>query len=102
MMELVNEWEKTSQLVNLDVAVLTSSDIDTLLQMLAPFVPFLAEDLWHLRHGTDAASVHLQAWPQYDESLARTETIVLPIQVNGRVRAQVTIGAEEASIKMLF
>jgi leucyl-tRNA synthetase len=55
-----------------------------LLLMLAPTTPHLAEELWH-RLG-NSASVHLQAWPSWDESLAADETVTLVVQINGKLR----------------
>ena len=71
---------------------------DTLVLMLAPSVPHIAEEMW-TRRGHDY-SVHGQAWPAWDEDLARAETFTLVVQVNGKLRdrfeAPVDIGEEEA------
>ena len=58
--------------------------IRTLLLLIAPSVPHLAEELWARTGG--AASVHEQAWPVWDESLVVAETFTLVVQVNGRLR----------------
>ncbi len=64
----------------------------TLLLLLAPFVPHIAEELWER---TDRShSIHQQAWPTYVPDLARAETITLVIQVNGRVRDRVQVAAD--------
>jgi leucyl-tRNA synthetase len=63
--------------------------IDTLLLLLAPTVPHLAEELWQ-RAGHDY-SIHNQSWPQWDEELAKDEEITLVIQVNGKLRARLTV-----------
>jgi leucyl-tRNA synthetase len=65
--------------------------IDTLLRLLAPAAPHLAEELW-TRRGRPY-SVHEQSWPAWDEELAREETRTLVIQVNGRVRDKVEVPA---------
>jgi leucyl-tRNA synthetase len=54
--------------------------------LLAPFAPYLAEELWHRRGGE--GSVHRQPWPQADHSASKAEEVTLVVQVNGRVRGR--------------
>ncbi len=63
--------------------------IDTLLLMLAPITPHIAEELWQQKHAGN--SVHLQQWPQFDEELAKKELITLVIQVNGKLRDRLEV-----------
>jgi leucyl-tRNA synthetase len=75
----------------------------TLLILLAPFAPHLAEELWH-RLGANpqadadpadaSGSVHRQAWPQVDEAALRRSTIPLVIQVKGKVRGSLEVPAD--------
>lgn len=62
---------------------------DALLLMLAPVAPFMAEELWFLKGRP--YSIHQQAWPKVDQSLATDESITLVLQVNGKVRARLTM-----------
>ncbi len=62
---------------------------ETLMLMLAPIAPHMAEELW--QHTGHAYSIHQQAWPAWDEGLAAEETITLVIQVNGKVRDKVQV-----------
>lgn len=68
------------------------------LQLLAPFAPHIAEELWS-KLG-ESTSIHLSAWPKPDETLIKDETFELVIQVNGKLRATVStkkgINQEEA------
>ena len=75
--------------------------IRTLVLLLAPMTPHLAEELWERIGGE--FSVHLQAWPEWDEALARPATIEMPVQVNGKVRArfEVEIDAPQENIERL-
>jgi len=66
--------------------------IRSLILMVAPVMPHLAEELWEQIGGQ--YSVHTQAWPQWDEELAADEVITLVVQVNGRVRARLMVPAE--------
>ncbi len=65
--------------------------IDTLLLLLAPTAPHLAEELWQ-RTGNDY-SIHNQSWPQWDETLAKDEEITLVVQVNGKLRDRISVPA---------
>jgi leucyl-tRNA synthetase len=66
--------------------------LDTLLVLLAPAVPHIAEEMWH-RTG-HAGSVHSQAWPTWNEELARDEIIQIPVQVDGRVREVIDVALD--------
>ena len=73
----------------------------TLLLLLAPFAPHLAEDLWHQLGGS--GSVHQQSWPQADPSALLRDTIELVIQVKGKVRGSLTVpaDADKATLEQL-
>jgi leucyl-tRNA synthetase len=65
--------------------------IDALVLMLAPFAPHTAEELWErLGH---AGGIRAATWPTFDAEVARAEEVVVPIQVNGKVRARLTLPA---------
>jgi leucyl-tRNA synthetase len=63
--------------------------VESLLLMLAPACPHIAEELW-MRTGRPY-SIHLQAWPTWDETVAAEEMITLVVQVNGKVRDRVDV-----------
>jgi leucyl-tRNA synthetase len=75
--------------------------VEALLLLLAPACPHIAEELW-ARTGRPY-SVHLQAWPQWDEKVAAEEMITLIVQVNGKVRdrVEVPVGVDEESARTL-
>jgi leucyl-tRNA synthetase len=75
--------------------------VETLLLLLAPFAPHIAEELWH-RIGREE-SVHLQPWPEWDKEVAAEETITLIVQVNGRVRDRIEVpaGIDDAEAERL-
>jgi leucyl-tRNA synthetase len=71
----------------------------SLLVLLAPFAPHLAEELWHQLGGADgapdgAASVHRQPWPEVDPAALVRATIPLVIQVKGKVRGSLEVPAD--------
>jgi leucyl-tRNA synthetase len=63
--------------------------VDTLLLLLAPACPHMAEELWQLTG--HEYSIHNQSWPQWDEELARDEELTLIVQVNGKLRDRITV-----------
>ena len=72
---------------------------DILVRLFAPMMPHLAEECWAaLGHKTMVAT---EAWPQVEADLLVENTITLPVQVNGKKRADVTVAREagEAEIK---
>ncbi len=75
--------------------------VEALIVMLSPFTPHLAEELWEAIGHTDG--VEAAGWPTFDPTVARAEELVLPVQVNGKVRARLAVGAEisEADLRAL-
>jgi leucyl-tRNA synthetase len=65
--------------------------VRALVLLLAPFAPYIAEELWEEIGGE--YSVHQQPWPGYDPDLARAEKITLVAQVNGKVRDRIEVDA---------
>jgi leucyl-tRNA synthetase len=65
--------------------------IKTLLLLLAPSAPHLAEELWQQLGYT--YSIHNQKWPEWNEELAQDEEIPIIIQINGKTRDKVTVPA---------
>ena len=58
-------------------------------QLLAPMVPHLAEDVWSMMGG--AGLVAQAPWPMADAALLIEETLLLPIQINGKRRAEISV-----------
>jgi len=75
--------------------------IDTLLRLLAPTAPHLAEELW--QQVGHSYSIHNQSWPKWDEELAKEEEITLVVQVNGKLRDRIAVQASitEAEAKQV-
>ncbi len=73
-------------------APLPRSAAETLLLLLAPLAPHLAEELWQ-RLGHDASLAH-EPWPEADPALLAEETIRLAVQVNGKRRDEIEVPAD--------
>jgi leucyl-tRNA synthetase len=83
MMILLNRLEKEERI---------SNDIyETLLKLLAPFAPHLTEELWE-KTGHEN-SIHLEKWPDFDESILKKAKVVIVVQVNGKVRDKFEVEA---------
>jgi leucyl-tRNA synthetase len=68
--------------------------MDSLIIMLAPFVPHLAEEIWRIT-GRET-SVFNERWPEADESMLAEDTVSIALQINGKSRGSITISADEA------
>lgn len=84
MMICLNEFEKSDSV--------SVSDIKIFLQLLAPFAPHMTEELWHMLGETE--SIHISSWPKCDESKIIDTEFTIAVQVNGKVRDEIVIGAD--------
>ncbi|MEH2138167.1 leucine--tRNA ligase [Nostoc sp.] len=66
--------------------------IRTLVMLLAPFAPHIADELWHLLGESD--SVHTQTWPSFDPDALVADEITLVIQVMGKTRGAIQVPAQ--------
>jgi leucyl-tRNA synthetase len=66
--------------------------IMTLAQLMSPMTPHLAEDIWN--HQGGEGLIVTAPWPKADEALLVDDTVTLPIQVNGKRRAEIEVPAD--------
>lgn len=90
LMILVNAW--TEYKSRQGVLPGNAADFGKLVQIIAPFAPHLAEELWSGLGNSD--SVFKSVWPKYDSALLKDEIISLVIQVNGKLRASLQAAAD--------
>ena len=79
------------------LAVLEES-IEALVLMLSPFAPHMAEELWEMLGHADG--VVAAGWPEFDELVAKADEVVVPVQVNGKVRARLTVAADASETEL--
>jgi leucyl-tRNA synthetase len=84
MMELTNEMSRQD--------VVPVAALESLLILLSPYAPHISEEIWN-RLGHEG-SITTVGWPQFDEALTKADTIIVPVQVNGKVRAKIEVPAD--------
>ena len=91
VMELINLLKKYN-----DLTMETDRDVELvyelsqkLLILLSPIVPFITEELWERMGRT--GSIHRVAWPSYDEKIAKSDTVIIVLQVNGKLRDRIEL-----------
>ncbi len=77
------------------VSGLTKGDLETLLLLLSPFAPHMAEEMWETqgfaaKHGCMACQ---ERWPSYDESKTASAQVNMAVQVGGKLRGTITVPA---------
>lgn len=88
MMEAVNAYMKLKEKAGvqaMDHSPEWQYAIESLIMMIAPFAPHIADELWQ-QLGNDS-TVHTDNWPKYDKDLLRHDTTVVVVQINGKFRA---------------
>jgi leucyl-tRNA synthetase len=66
--------------------------LETLVLILNPFAPHLAEELWSALG--NSGSTAYQPWPPFDPAFTKSEEKEIPVQVNGKLRAKITIRSD--------
>src|SRR5690606_25274855 len=90
IMELRNALQEAAKQRNVTTEAWHEA-VTNLLLVLAPIAPHITEELWE-RRGRKY-SIHQQAWPTWDEEVAKEETITVVAQVNGKVRDRFEMAA---------
>ena len=91
MMGLLNEIDAAGGL--------TRGEYRTLLLLLNPFAPHITEELWSLCGF--GGMVTAQQWPAYDEAKCRDSQVEIVAQINGKVRARLTVSADASKEELL-
>ncbi len=90
--------ERAPAIERRETAAVLSEAVESLVLVLSPFTPHLSEELWEqLGHHEGVVAA---GWPAVDEAAAREEEIEVPVQVNGKVRARVSLPAGASEDEM--
>jgi len=68
--------------------------VEALILMLSPFTPHMAEELWE--HIGREGGIVFAPWPAFDPEVAKADEVVIPVQVNGKLRGRVTVSADSS------
>ena len=71
------------------------AEIEPLVPMIAPFAPHLAEELWQ-RFGNEDSIFDGKNWPTHDEAKTVESNVEIAVQVNGKLRGQITVAMDAA------
>jgi leucyl-tRNA synthetase len=96
MNELGNALRKAEQSTLPGMATARREALRLFAQIAAPFAPHLAEECWALLGGPNAGENGMVAtarWPTPDPALLVSDTVTLPVQINGKKRAEITVAA---------
>ncbi len=74
--------------------------MEALIQLLAPFVPHIAEEMWSILGHEE--SVFFKGWPVYDKEKMKDDTIKMPVQINGKVKATIMVDAGASKEEVLI
>lgn len=98
MMELVNELYAEERRISLRAM---TQAIEILTLMLAPFAPYIAQELWEEQG--KSGPVFKTQWPDFDPDLARETQIEIPVQINGKLRSRINVptGLDAAQLKIV-
>ncbi len=90
MMILVNELESSPEI--------NKSEYEALLNLLAPFAPHIAEELWSIMG--HKKSIHSEPWPVFDTTKMVNEDTTIVVQINGKVRTSISAKKDEDKTKL--
>jgi len=94
IMELVNVlYGAEEAIARNEVPVPFLADVQrSLVLLLAPFAPYLAHELWEMLG--EKGNLLKAPWPRFDAELAKEEELVIPVQINGKLRGRVVVSAD--------
>lgn len=91
LMICLNEYEKE--------ATVPQNDFKSFLKLLAPFAPFIVEELW--KEIGESSSIHKEIWPKYDELRLIDNNVTYVLQVNGKLRGDITLPRDTSKEEVL-
>ncbi|MBK5275475.1 MAG: leucine--tRNA ligase [Desulfuromonadales bacterium] len=98
VMELLNTLQST-ELASPQFAAVMKEALESMVLLLAPFVPHISEELWQrLGHRQKLSAT---AWPEFDRGAVVDEEVLVVVQVNGKLRSKITVsaGTDQESLK---
>ncbi len=91
MMILLNNFEEVNNI--------SKKDFEKFILILAPFAPFITEELWSNLGNKE--SIHLNNWPVFNENKLIKNTVILAVQINGKLRGTIEINIDSTQDEVL-
>ena len=99
VMELLNEVTKLADRANPEGLAVERESLNAMVLLLSPVVPHICHSLWRaLGHTSNLVD---ETWPVADEAALVKDTLVYPVQVNGKIRAQLEVAASTEADEIL-
>jgi leucyl-tRNA synthetase len=92
MMSMVNDLYRLKAEKGIHQSPGWRNSLETLTQLLAPFAPHIAEEIWQMLGHEE--SVHISRWPEWDEDLVTDDMVTLAVQINGKVRSEILVSVD--------
>ena len=89
LMEFMNVYEEKT--LEGEEKLLSTDDAGKLIKLFAPFAPYITEEIWHHLYPNSSESIHLSVWPEYDSKILEGEMVEIPVQINGKTRAVMSV-----------
>jgi leucyl-tRNA synthetase len=99
LMEMVNAVSPVERAETAAGRAVMKEALATLVVLLTPFAPHIAEELWEMLGGAGFVSRH--PWPAWDEDVIREETVTVVVQVDGKVRGRLVVPAAAAEAEVI-
>ncbi len=101
LMEMLNDLKAIIERENFITEGVLKEAIESLVLLISPFAPHIAEELWEILGHQNSLS--FQKWPVYEENWVKEEVIEIPIQIDGKIRSKLTVPRiiEEEKLKEL-
>jgi leucyl-tRNA synthetase len=94
IMEVCNVWREGGEL--------SLQDAISLLKLLAPFAPYITEEIYEslsVTHNLKLNSIHASGWPVVDQAHLHSDTVRLGVQINGKVRSTLEVPSDKVQDK---
>ncbi len=93
MMEMLNKLSASGFQLSIE-------NVKVGLQLLAPFAPYITEDLYQqVRSEGDPMSVHISRWPKWEEKYLMEEKVTMAVAINGKLRDQIVVESKKIKVE---
>jgi leucyl-tRNA synthetase len=103
----IARYMELTNILKQETETISQSDAVSMIKLIAPFAPHITEELWQhfanskqqIANSKKSESIHLQLWPEYNETLLVKDEVTIIVQVNGKMRATLSVDPQTANSK---